>query len=318
MATSNKSLTQAIRGLYRDYMTDGRPAALDLAPLVGQDSSNGEFQILKRSKFYDARDTPLKVGGTTAFRAGQLEFDTVSVKLVERAGQAIHLPERAIRSLEAANPDLDVVKHAVDTVAQDLFGYYVADVQTIADSLDDASALDLSVNTAPLIDYFNTEILAIQKVTGKRPNVLYMGPEAYHALQNQDSVQQGSAVAVGSSATSTRRLGSVAPDAVDQFFLSRFGLRVLVENWNYVTTAGANDFVVTTQMVLAHSAPGTAPSCLKTFHQTIGRSGELIDFYQERATLPNKPGIFVAGDGMWEVKVVDAELGRDIPVTLPS
>lgn len=317
MAGSYNSLTKAIAGLQRDYMQAGTPAALKFAPLLGS-GANGQFQVLRRPKFYDLRDPNHKVSLDGQHRRLTAAYDTVNVALERHDGGYMVIPTWAVQSLEGANPELDVVKNTVDYLMANIYGEYVQEFIAAADadfSAVGGGTLTLSSPNGTPFEFFKDSVLSIQLASGVRPTHVILGPEAVWALAQQDEIMPGHAIAVGAN-TVQRRLGSADVAQVASWFQNFFGLELVIEDRIIINTSGANTFGLSTKGYLAVAAGGSASSAMKTFY--LQNAGDFAKFVTREAAAPDPEGVAVSADAFYKVEVVAPEMGGKFTVALPA
>jgi len=178
-------------------------------------------------------------------------------------------------------------------------------------------ALNLSTGSEDVIDKINETIRDLQLASNKAPNTIYMGQATFHAMMNQDQVQEGSAIAGFTvSPTNTRRLGSVTPDAVYNFFRSRFSLNLIVDDRTILDVNGDPAYAAGDDIVICHANGGSAASCFKTFHLQTYTPADLVRFLNQESRLPDPEGQAVAANAVYKIKVVDSQLGALCSVTL--
>lgn len=325
MPAGKNSIIQHVPGIYRKVITgEGSPKALQVAPVLTQNAYNGEYQIMKTNpERYDLRNPILKTGDAAGFVDLDLQYATVQFAQSRVAGGMITIPARALQSLEAGNSDLSPLEDAVSSVTQHMFAGYTNEFLDVADAgLADGTTLDLSTPSAEddLLEFFQAEMRVIQLNSGYRPNVFYCGREAFDKLATHDALAQG--VAVSSTETGTRRLGSNDPAFAQEWFRSRLGLELVVDEFVQTNTSGTDEFTVGSEGILAHAQGGSAQSCFKTMVQTLGRgefAGELITVMAKEIGIEagiDEGSLRVAASAAWSIQVVDDNLGLRIPITL--
>jgi len=320
MPLSAQSLSRAIEGLWRDRSNDVSrlPGTLRFAPMIRQ-TGNGEYQIATSDYRLDQRDS--RIGGVKSdldqYPDGDFGYSAVSVSPKRRLAQRFRIPQRTIDSLEGANAALDIADDAMKAVANQILTQHVLDTITAATDGSTGyiagSGLDLSDQSTDIVDFFDTEIEAVQLTSTKRPNAVLMSPAALRAFRRMDALQAATAIAAGGSTDDFRRTGTVPVSSVEAWFAD-FGLELIVEEMSLINTAGTAAYAMGTNLFLGFVDPRGGSA--HTFVQTLGRSAEMIDFDVQDMRHPDPRGLSVAGDAMYDVQITDREAGRRIALTL--
>lgn len=337
MSNATKSIIEHVPGLYQQAHSTlgGYPLVLRAAPIVNQNSQTGEFQIRKATNLYDKRNPIVKTANGAGFIDTPFEYSKVNFDIPRVAGPRIALAARDIISLRGGNPDLNPVSDAVEECLDHFYaGYTAMWTDEVSTALSDGDTLDISTASAEsdLLDYFQTQIETIVKTRGPRyaPNVYVIGMSDFHKLARNDAFAQG--VAVSSTETGTRRLGSNDPNFVAQWFQTRFAtpIELVVVPDVVVGLDGSNAFSMVSKSFLVHSGEGNRPSCLKTLVQTTGRDasastapgtsgeGQLVDLQVLEADARHgydAGTMIVAGSGAFKIQVMDSSLGLELPIT---
>jgi hypothetical protein len=314
------ALYSSLKGVFKDYMNTEAPASLKVAPIVYQNSSTGQYLTFTNPGFAKEARPAVKNGGPGGGFLPMSDAGTTfnTVETLWRSGERQYLSDIERAAVESLS-DVSLQEHLIRFVSQPIFADHVSDTIASIAALPGTASLTLTSETAPVLDTFRAEIRAIQKATGRRPTHVYMGAEAYDAFLNQDEVQKGVALAgyTISGGTSRRTDG---PDMgyLETWFKSKLGLELVTESFVWTNTSDVQEFMVSTTCGLLTVGAGMAPSTLKTACRTIGRSGDLVDFYVEKAGIANNvaPGIFVAASGDFKLWTPESVSGRKISLTI--
>jgi hypothetical protein len=327
MATSAQSLSVAIEGLWRKRSNDlsQLTGAARIAAAITQ-NARGEYQFLSTDLRKDLRrpaTAQSNVTEYTSFPVGNLQYSYASTQPRRHVADMFMLPSSVIAGLQDANSALDVAKDAEEYIANDLLTQHLNDFLTAAAGLaaPAAGALDLSVDSVDLNDYFRTVIREISLTSTQRPNFVYMSPEVHDRLISNDTIQEGTALAIGADTNSIERRTGFATDERLRMFFRSLGLEVIVEHFSQINLSGAGEFVLGADIVIGRMDPrgGTFQTFVR---KNVGkRSGTaplhyMVNFLVQDTVLPAPQGIAVAGDGFWEIQGTNVLSGRLIDVTL--
>lgn len=310
---NSQVLSEAIAGFYQDYTSRNLPKGLELAMPYGQESIRSEFLIRRSDNRYDVNNDRGPAGYDADFQRGNTDLEVENVVLKRYTAPFEIIPDSIQRSvIEQASLAEPVVNGQLDY----LFGQYITNLSTAVSTLNAGTALDLTTESEDVAGKLRADMRTIQKECNKRPNVIYMSPEVLDRFMLQDDVFAGGALAAAASPTVQRRTGAIDESAVAAWFKRVLGLNLLVEEHVGINSSGDPDFILGSTAVLAYAAPGSADSCLKTFHQDFG--GGLASFEVERTAKPMVRGEIVTAEAIYQVKVVNPAMGLKISITLPS
>ena len=321
MALSSQSLKSAIVGLWRDRRVsdpNGLPGTARFAQLIRQ-QSNGEYQTLSTDLRRDLRDT--RIGGPKSdldqYPDGNIAYSAVAVAPKRYLSTRFRIAQRTIDALEGPNAALNLAGDAEDFVAGQILSQhvtsFVAAANDVSTGLVDGSTLDLSDQSTDIVDFFDGLSNDIRLSSTKRPNMVIMSETALRAFRNMDQIQASAAIAGSSS--DFRRTNAMPLDAVAAWFRTMLSLELVIEGTTQIGLTGSAEDSIGVNLYLGYCAP--MGGCIQTFYQTVGRSGQLIDFDVQEMRHPDPRGLSVAGDAAWEVKVTDRDAGRRVALTLP-
>lgn len=308
---NSQVLKESIEGFYRDYTNSNLPKGLSLAMPYGQESIHSQFLIRRSDNRYDVRNDRGPAGFDAEFQRGNTDLAVEEVALRRYTAPYEIIPESIQRSVAE---QVSLAEPVVNGQLDYLFGQYINNLATAAGTLSSGTALDLSGFTADVAGSLKADIRTVQKACGKRPNVIYMGPDALDRFMLQDSVFAGGALAAAASPTVERRTGAVDEEAIRAWFRRVLGLELLVEDHVGIGTGGSADFLLSDTAVLAFAAGGSADSCFKTFHQDFG--GGLASFEVNETVRPQPRGEIITAEAIYQVKVVNPAMGLKIDLTL--
>ena len=306
---NSQVLKEAIDGFQRDYTNSSSPAGLLLAPPSNLRSVQGQFLYRRSDNRYDARTDTGAGGFGSEFRPGNTDLGVESVSLRSYKAPYEIIPASIARSVE---DQVSLVEPVVNGQLDYIYGQYVTNLLTAAASLTAGTALNLSTDTADVAGILKTNIRTIQKNSNKRPNVIYMSPEAVDRFLKQDQVFSGVALAMAASPTVQRRTGSETEVGLAAWFRNVLGLELLIEERVGINSSGDEAFLAGTTAVLAFAAPGVQESCFKTFHQ----NADLAQFEVAETVAPQARGQIVTCESIYDVKIVSPQMGLKIALTL--
>jgi hypothetical protein len=310
-------LSAMIEGIYRDKASAILPAGFGIAPAYGAASARAEFLVfLSDNRFDDRKDAGKATSLTSQFQKADYTLSPVDVQMQDHKSSYTVIPAGYLASL-ADNASL--VTSVMDAKIDEIYGGYTSELQTEITNAGLLSGLTLNLTTgsADVVDTINEIIREIQLASNKAPNTIYMGQATFHAMMNQDQVQEGSAIAGWtSSAANVRRLGSVTPEAVFQFFRTRFGLNLVVDDRTVLDSSGSPAYAAGDDIVICHANGGSAASCFKTFHLQTYTPADLVRFLNQESRLPDPEGQAVAANAVYKIKVVDPNLGYLLDATI--
>ena len=313
---ASQVLSAMIEGLYRDRASAILPAGFGIAPAYGAASARAEFLVfLSDNRFDDRKNAGKATSLTSQFQKADYTLSPVDVQLQDHKSSYTIIPAGFLASI-ADNASL--VTSVMDAKIDEIYGGYASELQAeIAGAgLVTGQALNLSTGSEDVVDKINETIRDIQLASNKAPNTIYMGQATFHAMMNQDQVQEGSAIAIAASAGAERRLGSVVPEAVYSFFRTRFGLNLVVDDRTILDSSGNPAYAAGDDIVICHAAGGSAASCFKTFHLQTYTPADLVRFLNQDSRLPDPEGQAVAANAVYKIKAVDPSLGALCSVTL--
>ena len=314
---SNQVLSAMIEGLYRDRASAVLPAGFGIAPAYGAPSARAEFLVFTSdNRFDDRKDAGKATSLTSQFQKADYTLSPVDVQMQDHKSSYTVIPAGFLASI-ADNASL--VTSVMDAKIDEIYGGYTSELQAeIAGAgLVSGQALNLTTGSEDVIDKINETIRDLQLASNKSPNTIYMGQATFHAMMNQDQVQEGSAISgFVSAGSAVRRLGSVTPEAVFNFFRSRFGLTLVVDDRTILDSTGAPAYAAGDDIVICHANGGSAASCFKTFHLQTYTPADLVRFLNQDSRLPDPEGQAVAANAVYKIKVVDSQLGALCTVTL--
>ena len=310
-------LSAMIEGLYRDRASAVLPAGFGIAPAYAAASARAEFLVFTSdNRFDDRKDAGKATSLTSQFQKADYTLSPVDVQMQDHKSSYTVIPAGFLASI-ADNASL--VTSVMDAKIDEIYGGYTTELQAeIAGAgLVTGVALNLSTGSEDVIDKINETIRDLQLASNKSPNTIYMGQATFHAMMNQDQVQEGSAISgFVSAGSAVRRLGSVTPEAVFNFFRSRFGLTLVVDDRTILDSTGAPAYAAGDDIVICHANGGSAASCFKTFHLQTYTPADLVRFLNQDSRLPDPEGQAVAANAVYKIKVVDSQLGALCSVTL--
>lgn len=311
-------LSAMIEGLYRDRVSASLPAALSVAAPYSTPSARAEFLVRTSDNRFDARKAFGKASAANAdFLRGESTFSPIAVQMnSHKAGYEV-IPQSVITSTAMTT---DIVQPVVDGQIDQIYGAYVAEFLEVAgNELPNAgSSWNISVPSASVVAQINSYIKTIKLASNYRPNTCWISEDAMFALQNLDEIQSGTAISgYTTTGSSVRRTGSIAPEQVVEFFKSRFKLDLFVEDRTILDATGASAYAAGDKMVIAHSAPGSANSALKTFHVGTYGGDNLVNFLVDQSAAPLAVGQVVRAEAVYAVKAVDPSAGLFVDLTLP-
>jgi hypothetical protein len=317
MANTSENLIQIVQGLFQDRANDPSqlPAALRFAPF-NKALGNLMYQVLSTDLRLDTSDPRMgtAIADNADYADGSISYATVSRATQRYASQGFSISDATMEAMQDQNSFLNLANDAMSFVSSQLFDQWTLDFVTKATDattgLVAGAALDVSVATTDLVAYFNNEIENIHRTSGKRPTHILMGQECANAMVNMDTIQEGPGVAIGSSAASTRRLGWASDAQLADFFRSKYGIELLVEDRTYLN-AGTPAYVLSTDLFIGRvDARGGAVT-------SFMRNPSIVDFSTRALAYPRVEGIAIVGDSHWLNEVTDRQAGRRVTVTLP-
>jgi hypothetical protein len=310
-------LSAMIEGLYRDRASAVLPAGFGIAPAYAAASARAEFLVFTSDNRFDNRkDAGKATSLTSQFQKADYTLSPVDVQMQDHKSSYTVIPAGFLASIE---DNASLVTSVMDAKIDEIYGGYTTELQAeIAGAgLGSGLLLNLSTGSADVVDVINETIRELQLSSNKAPNTIYMGQATFHAMMNQDQVQEGSAISGFTTASSTvRRLGSVTPEAVFNFFRSRFGLNLVVDDRTVLDVNGNPAYAAGDNIVICHANGGSAASCFKTFHLQTYTPADLVRFLNQDSRLPDPEGQAVAANAVYKIKAVDPALGYLIGVTL--
>jgi PHD/YefM family antitoxin component YafN of YafNO toxin-antitoxin module len=310
-------LSAMIEGLYRDRASAVLPAGFGIAPAYGASSARAEFLVfLSDNRFDDRKDAGKATSLTSQFQKADYTLSPVDVQMQDHKSSYTVIPAGFLASIE---DNASLVTSVMDAKIDEIYGGYTSELQAeIAGAgLVSGSAFNLTTGSEDVVDKINDTIRQLQLASNKAPNTIYMGQATFHALMNQDQVQEGSAIAGWtSSAANVRRLGSATPEAVYAFFRTRFGLNLVVDDRTILDSTGTPAYAAGDNIVICHANGGSAASCFKTFHLQTYTPADLVRFLNQDSRLPDPEGQAVAANAVYKIKAVDPSLGALCSVTL--
>lgn len=313
------SLLAMIEGLYRDKVSAVTPAAFDCAPLYGANSAAAQFLVRSTDNRFDVRkDFGKASSASSEFLKSNTELARIDVQLEShKAGYEV-IPQSV---LTGTGLSVDIVQPIVNGQIDQIYGAYIAEFLEVSgnDLPNAGSSFNISVASAPVVATINSYIRAIHLASNKRPNTIWMSQDAMWAFQGLDEIQNGTAISgYTTTGSSVRRTGSATPAQVEEFFRSRFGLQLLVEDRTILDATGASAYAAGDKMVIAHAAGGSEDSALKTFHlSTYGGGADLVNFLVDTAAAPLPLGQVVRAEAVYKVKAVNPQAGLFVDLTLP-
>jgi hypothetical protein len=327
MATSAQAMKEAVQGLWRRRANDPTrlPGALRAARVIEQ-GATGEYQFLSTDLRRDLR-SPLSsttiVSEYETFPISSISYSKADVAPKRHLAPMYVIPDSVRSGLEDANSALDLAVDAETSIANHLLAQHLTEFVTNAKAglaNPAAGTLDLSTPATDLATYFRSVITEIILSSTERPNYVYMGRAAADRMITNDTIQNGTSLAVGASPTVERRTGYVADAALVAFFAS-LGLELIVEDMSQIATSGSAAFLLSTDMFVGRMDDRSGT--IQTFsRRNIGRRAgatavqNMVNIYTQDLVLPNPAGIGVAGDGFWEIAVTNPNSGREITVSL--
>jgi hypothetical protein len=306
-----------VEGLYRDRADGTLPAGFGIAPGYGVDSARAEFLVYTSDNRFDDRKDGGKAASFTAqHQKSNYSLAPVNVLMNAHPSSYEVIPESYLASLPSAKGIVDSI---ITSKMDEIYGGYTLELQDAisGSGLITGSALNLSTQSADVVDAINDTIRQIRLASNKAPNTIYMSQVTFHEMMKQDQVQSGSAISgFTTSGSSVRRLGSVTPDAVYAFFKTRFGLDLIVDDRVILNSSGAAAYAAGNNILVCHSNPGSAASCFKTFYLQTFSPADLISFDVQETRLPDPRGQAIAANAVYQVKCVDPSLGATMAITL--
>lgn len=310
-------LSAMIEGLYRDRSSAILPAGFGIAPAYAAASARAEFLVFTSdNRFDDRKDAGKATSLTSQFQKADYTLSPVGVQMQDHKSSYTVIPAGFLASIE---DNASLVTSVMDAKIDEIYGGYTTELQAAISGagLVTGVALNLSTGSEDVIDKINETIRDLQLASNKAPNTIYMGQATFHAMMNQDQVQEGSAIAGFTvSPSNTRRLGSVTPEAIYSFFRSRFGLNLVVDDRTVLDVNGVPAYAAGDNIVICHANGGSAASCFKTFHLQTYTPADLVRFLNQDSRLPDPEGQAVAANAVYQIKVVDPALGALCTVTL--
>jgi len=312
-------LLEMIEGLYRDKADRTRPAAFDCAPLYGARGGAAQFLVRSTDNRFDRRKDYGKASSASSeFLKSNTEFNRVDVQLEShKAGYEV-IPQSV---LNATALSADIVEPVVSGQIDQIYGGFIDEFLNVAgnDLPNAGSSFNISTPSAAIVDTINEYIRTIKLASNKRPNVIWMSEEAMHAFMLCDEIQSGTAISgYTTTGSSVRRTGSATPAQVEEFFRSRFNLRLLVEDRTILDATGASAYAASDKLIIAHAAGGSEDSALKTFHQsTFGGGADLVNFLVDTANAPLPLGQVVRAEALYKIQAVNPNAGLFVDLTLP-
>lgn len=313
----SQTLSAMIEGLYRDKADSTLPAGLGIAPGYGADSARAEFLVYQSDNRFDDRKDGGKAGSfTSQHQRSEYNPEPVAVQMNAHPASYTVIPEAYLASLPAAT---GIVSSVIDAKMDEIYGGFTAELQTAISGagLITGTALNLSTGSADVVGSINSTLLSIRLASNKDANTIYMGQATFFAMMNQDQVQEGSSISGFTSAGSAvRRLGSATPDAVYNFFKTRFGLDLIVDNRTIINSSGVPAYAAGNNILIAHSNPGSSASAFKTFYLQTFSPADLVSLDVQETRLPDPRGQAISANAVYQVKCVDPKLGATMAVTL--
>lgn len=310
-------LSAMIEGLYRDRADSSRPAGLSIAPGYGTDSARAEFLVYVSDTRFDARKDGGKAASFTAqHQRSQYSLAPVAVQMNAHPSSYDILTDSYLASLK--NP-ASIVDSVIGAKMEEIYGGFTTELQDAISGagLITGTALNLSTDSAAIVESINDTIRQIRLASNKSPNTIYMGEATFHAMMRQDELQLGTSVSGFTSAGSTaRRTGSISPEDVVAFFRGRFGLDLVVDRRTIINSSGAEAYAAGNNILICHSAEGASASCFKTFYLQSYSPADLVSFDVQETRLPDPRGQAIAADAVYQIKCVDPKLGATMAVTL--
>ncbi len=312
-------LLAMIEGLYRDKSNTTLPAAFGVSPLYGTDSSAGQFLAMKTDNRFDSRkDFGKKSSASSEFLRSNMETERIEVQLESHKAGYMVLPQSVI---SATSLSTDIVEHAVNAQIDQIYGGYIAEFLEVAgnDLPSAGGSFNISVPSASVVQTILGYNRAIWLASNKKPNTIWMSQQAFDAFMLCDEIQNGVAISgYTTTGSSVRRTGSAVPAQVDEFFRTRFGLTLFVEDRTILDSTGSSAYAAGDKMIIAHTASGAGDGALKTFHQsTYGGSADLVNFLVDNAAAPLPVGQVVRAEAVYAVKATNPNAGLFIDLTLP-
>lgn len=327
VTTPYAALKNKVQGLFREKINEATEASRFVAPVLSSNGGLGnEWTILRGDHRISVLENVPTVGLNSPHQQLSVEFDTISQTMSRKDGGAILIPERVQRS-QQSQAGFAVDQTAMNKIAARLADQHVVDLGRIAagatassgDSLSAyAEALDLTNPAFPIVRWARELRREIQKEIGMRimpgEGYLAVGAHAVDAIADLDDLQNGTSVAIGSSATAQRRTDSLDHDEVLARFLAKTGFRLVLLDTTVRGGTGAPEFVFEDTGLFGFSRAGAEECTLKTFSQ----DADMFDVDIRPTSGREVRGVWAVGDGLWEVVPVFPESGRRISVALPS
>lgn len=316
MANTRENLTRAIEGLWRSRSNDKSqlPVGLSFAPF-NYGLGNNEYQILDQDLRLNTSDPAMGAlaGDHADYAEGVISYSTVTVATERRTAQGFVIPYSVIDALEGENAFLNLADDAMKAVSNQLLDRWTLDFLSVATAdvaAPTAGGLDLSALGTDLVAYFNAVVQEIEQAAGKKCTHAVMGKEAAMAMANMDTIQGGPGIAVGSDATSVRRLSYASPARVQEFFRDLYGIELLIEDRTYLN-AGTGAYTIGTDLLIGHADP--RGGAMATFMRDPG----VIKFNVRETAFPKVEGLVVTGDSHWRITATDPTAARLCALTLP-
>jgi hypothetical protein len=310
---ANGALQGYIKGFFRDYASNRAPVGLELAPPTAIDSTLGGYLYRKNDLRNDERQNYLSALDGD-FQRSFSTIEAVSVATQNFKSRFEVLPQQVIDTIDAQSGQ-GIVNSTVRGTADQLYGDFVRRLVAAATAGLPADTINLSTDSVDIYNDFESACQTIQKASNLRPNVIYMSPASYQRILSNDQLQNGTSVSIAASAGAARRTGFPVQGYAAEWFRTRLGLELLVEDRTGLDTTGVGNYVLGNSIILAHAAPGSERSALKTVHMPMDGGG-LVRFITAPTTLPFPVGIGVAAEAQYKVEVTEPTAGVIYTATL--